>query len=197
MLKSIPIALFGAFLLLASPGSAQAGVEPLEPSLTRTVTIPVATQGWTGQVSFGLVTTGPAGARVVRPAPLQLHLERDSCDLGGCVHTSLATPAGLTVPSPARMSASLSSASLGPLLVGVTVTRSVGGVALPAQSTALPLRVVVRKAGDVVRRTALVQSGDAERMTITWTAPVRALIALGDDSLISLGVAEKVRIVAG
>lgn len=176
---------------------AAAAAPPVAPSVDRQVALEVSEGDWTGSLSFGLSTTGPEGARVVRPAPMSLHLERQVCDLAGCVTTVIATDPSRPVPSAARIASSLSSAALGPVLVGVTVTRVVAGRAVAATPMALPVQVAVRKSGVVVRRTALVQSGDVEQMTITWIAPVRASITLADDTLVATGLAQKTRIVAG
>ena len=168
------------------------------PEVRRSVDLTFASvdpNGWSGQISFGLVTSGSGDARVVRPAPMTLHLQRRTCDMTGCVLTTMDLPDGASIPSAARIAAQVSSASLGPVVIGVVVRRTVDGTASLVQQGTVSISAVARRSGPVVRETRLVQSGDAEQMTITLSAPVRAVVSLGDDTLAATGTAAKVRIV--
>lgn len=151
--------------------------------------------GWSGQLSFGLVTTGSSDARVVRATPISLHLERRVCDLAGCVLTTMDLPEGGSVSGAPRIAAQVSSAALPPVVLGVVVRRSVDGSMPIVSQGVITVAADARKCGRVVKETTLVEAGGTQQMTITLTAPVRATIAFGDDTVAATGTASKVRVV--
>lgn len=183
-----------------APEAAQSGaVQPRAdaPEVRRSVTLLLGGDepgAWKGTLTFGLVATGTTDARLVRAVPLQLRLERRTCDLGGCVVTTMEVPDGSAVPSAVRMS-QVSSAALGRTVLGVVVTRTVDGAASIEQFGTVTISARARRSGPIVRETTLIQSGGTEVMTIRLTAPVRATVQLADDTVVATGTAEKTSIV--
>lgn len=184
-----------AIVLLALPATAHARPAPDLPEVRRIVTLEVASGDWSGRVAVGLVTSGSGASRVTRPLHIELDLARESCDVAGCVRTTLSIPASAAAVAMPRMAAQFTSASLDPVLVGMVVRRSVPGGAVMEHATVVSLSMRARRSGPVSRETSLRQGSDGETLTVSLMAPMAATIFLGDDTLGALGSAVKASIV--
>lgn len=171
-------------MLWASPAEAARTTEPDLPDVRRTVSVQVSGD-WDGEISFGQLVTGPS--RAMRPLPVALDLTHSGCDLAGCLTTTMTLAESAGVPSAARIASGLSSAALQPLVVGVVVRRSVGGLVLAEHPATLRISVMAKRSGPVIRRTTLEQGPTGEVLTVARIAPVRATITIDDQTLSGTG----------
>ena len=171
-------------MLWATPAQAAGEVAPDRPEVRRTVTLQVSGD-WSGEISFGQLVTGPGRAQ--RPLPVSMSLTHSSCDLAGCLATTMTLDESAGVPSAARIASGLSSAALQPSVVGVTVRRSVGGLVLAEYDATLTIAVMAKRSGPIIRRTTWEEGPDGERFALSRIAPVSATITMGDATLSGAG----------
>ncbi len=181
------------------PNAAAATPEPASGQVLRTVEVALHGEdtAWTGTISFGLITSGPVGGRVVRPVPVTVDLTRTQCDMAGCVSTSIQSAPGMASPSLARVARGLTSAALDPSAIAVTVRRTSGGAVIGEYLAVLPVAVKARRAGEMTRVTDLIQGPDGERFTVTERMPMRAWVTLAGDTMEAVAVASRARTVVG
>ena len=192
-----PVALAALSLAAGAPAAAAAPAEPGQVLRLVEVSLQGDDTAWTGTISFGLLTSGPAQSRVVRPVPVAIDLTRTQCDMAGCVTTSIVTASSMASPSIARVARRLTSAALDPSAIAVTVRRSAGGTPVGEYLAVLPLSVKARKAGDLTRVTDLIQGPEGERFTVTERMPMRAWVTMAGETVQAGAVASRARTVVG
>ena len=182
-----------ALAALAAPAPALAKPAPDLPEVRRTAALDLSGNGWAGRLVVGLATTGNGAARATRPMPVQLDLQRQTCDIAGCVVTTItAAPGAVAMP---RMAAQFTSMALDPQLIGVVVRRSAPGGPVMEQTGVLSIAVRARRTGAVSRETVLRQEPSGETLTISLSAPLAGTVVLGDDTLAAAGTAVKASVV--
>ena len=180
-------------LAALAPAPVLAAPTPDLPEVRRTTSLDLSGNGWTGRLIVGLATTGNGAARSTRPMPVQLDLQRQSCDIAGCVVTTItAAPGAVAMP---RMAAQFTSMALDPQLIGVVVRRSAPGGPVMEQTGVLSIAVRARRTGAVSRETVLRQEPSGETLTISLSAPLAGTVVLGDDTLAAAGTAVKASVV--
>ena len=182
-----------ALAAIAIPAPAMAKPAADLPEVRRTATVDLTGNGWSGHLALGLATTGTATTRATRPMPLDLVLQRQSCDLGGCVTTTVSVaPGAVAMP---RMASQFTSVGLDPVLVGVVVRRTAASGAAMEHTAVLSLSLRARRSGAVSKETLLRQGPAGETLTISLSVPLTGTVLLGDDTLVATGSAIKASVV--
>ena len=187
--------LIPALVLAAAASSAPALAAPAPdlPEIRRTTTLDLSGNGWTGTLTVGLATTGDGAARSTRPMPVHLDLQRQACDIAGCVVTTItAAPGAVAMP---RMAAQFTSIALDSQLIGVVVRRSAPGGPVMEHAAVLSLSLRARRTAAVSRETVLRQEPSGETLTLSLSAPLAGTVLLGDDTLVATGTAVKASVV--
>ena len=180
-------------LAALAPAPALAAPSPDLPEIRRTTTLDLSGDGWTGHLTVGLSTAGYGAARSTRPMAVQLDLQRQTCDMAGCVITTItAAPGAMAMP---RMAAQFTSVALDPQVIGVVVRRSAPGGPVMEHAAVLTLSLRARRTAAVSRETVLRQEPSGETLTISLSAPLAGTVLLGDDTLAATGTAVKASVV--
>ena len=180
-------------LAALAPAPALAAPSPDLPEIRRTTTLDLSGDGWTGHLTVGLSTAGNGAARSTRPMPVQLDLQRQACDMAGCVVTTItAAPGAVAMP---RMAAQFTSIALDPQVIGVVVRRSAPAGPVMEHAAVLTLSLRARRTAAVSRETVLRQEPSGETLTISLSAPLAGMVVLGDDTLAATGTAMKASVV--
>ena len=180
-------------LAALAPAPALAAPSPDLPEVRRTTTLDISGNGWSGRLVIGLSTAGNGAARSTRPMPVQLDLQRQACDIAGCVVTTITAASG-AVAMP-RMAAQFTSVALDPQVIGVVVRRSAPGGPVMEHVAVLTLSLRARRTAAVSRETVLRQEPSGETLTISLSAPLAGTVLLGDDTLAATGTAAKASVV--
>lgn len=182
-----------ALAALAASSPALASPAPDLPEIRRTATLDMSGNGWTGRLVVGLSTAGSGVARSTRPMPLQLEMQRQVCDIAGCVVTTItAAPGALAMP---RLAAQFTSVALDSQVIGVVVRRSAPGGPVMEHAAVLTVSLRARRTAAVSRETVLRQESSGETLTISLSAPLSGTVLVGDDTLAAIGTAVKASVV--